>query len=72
MTLASYFGAIIDDITFSEAARAPDPSRMLRADRQAAITLNRLRAFTQDGFADLHRVPQWNQAFVAASPQAER
>ena len=48
------------------------PARMLRGYNQAAITLNLLRAFTQGGFADLHRVQQWNQAFVAASPQGER
>jgi 3-deoxy-7-phosphoheptulonate synthase len=45
---------------------------MLRAYSQSAITLNLLRAFTQGGFADLARVQQWNQAFIAASPQGER
>ncbi|HEX4173308.1 MAG TPA: 3-deoxy-7-phosphoheptulonate synthase, partial [Acetobacteraceae bacterium] len=38
----------------------------------SAVTLNLLRAFTQGGFADLARVQQWNQAFVATSPQGER
>jgi 3-deoxy-7-phosphoheptulonate synthase len=71
-TLPSYFGDIINDISFTANARTPDPARMLRAYNQAAITLNLLRAFTQGGFADLHRVQQWNQAFVAASPQGER
>ena len=45
---------------------------MLRAYNQSAITLNLLRAFTQGGFADLARVQQWNQAFVAASAQGAR
>ncbi|HEY1934650.1 MAG TPA: 3-deoxy-7-phosphoheptulonate synthase class II [Acetobacteraceae bacterium] len=72
VTLPSYFGDIINDIGFTAAARAPDPARMVRAYGQAAITLNLLRAFTQGGFADLHRVHQWNQAFVAASAQGER
>jgi 3-deoxy-7-phosphoheptulonate synthase len=71
-TLPSYFGDIINGSDFSAAARTPDPARMLRGYSQAAITLNLLRAFTQGGFADLHRVQQWNQAFVAASPQSER
>jgi 3-deoxy-7-phosphoheptulonate synthase len=71
-TLPSYFGDIINDSAFTEAARTPDPARMLRGYNQAAITLNLLRAFTQGGFADLHRVQQWNQAFVAASPQGAR
>ena len=72
VTLPSYRGDIVNDITFDAAARTPDPSRMLRAYNQSAITLNLLRAFTQGGFADLARVQQWNQAFIAASPQGER
>lgn len=71
-TLPSYFGDVINGAAFTAAARTPDPARMLRGYSQAAITLNLLRAFTQGGFADLHRVQQWNQAFVAASPQGER
>ena len=72
VTLPSYRGDIVNDIAFDAAARTPDPARMLRAYNQSAITLNLLRAFTQGGFADLARVHQWNQAFVAASPQGER
>jgi 3-deoxy-7-phosphoheptulonate synthase len=72
VTLPSYRGDIVNEITFDVAARAPDPTRMLRAYNQSAITLNLLRAFTQGGFADLARVQQWNQAFIAASPQGER
>jgi 3-deoxy-7-phosphoheptulonate synthase len=72
VTLPSYRGDIVNDIGFDAVARVPDPARMLRAYNQSAITLNLLRAFTQGGFADLARVQQWNQAFVAASPQGER
>src|SRR6201995_5686675 len=72
VTLPSYRGDIVNDIAFDATARVPDPARMLRAYNQSAITLNLLRAFTQGGFADLARVQQWNQAFVAASPQGER
>ena len=72
VSLPSYRGDIINDAAFIAAARVPDPSRMLRAYHQAAITLNLLRAFAQGGFADLHRVQQWNQAFVAASPLGAR
>src|SRR5215472_4204504 len=67
ITLPSYRGDIVNGIAFDAAARVPDPERMLRAYNQSAITLNLLRAFTQGGFADLARVQQWNQAFVAAS-----
>jgi 3-deoxy-7-phosphoheptulonate synthase len=72
VTLPSYRGDIVNDIAFDATARVPDPARMLRAYNQSAITLNLLRAFTQGGFADLARVQQWNQAFVAASPQGAR
>ena len=72
VTLPSYRGDIVNDIAFDAAARVPDPARMLRAYNQSAITLNLLRAFTQGGFADLARVQQWNQAFIASSPQGER
>jgi 3-deoxy-7-phosphoheptulonate synthase len=72
VALPSYRGDIVNGIAFDAAARTPDPSRMLRAYNQSAITLNLLRAFTQGGFADLARVQQWNQVFIAASPQGER
>jgi 3-deoxy-7-phosphoheptulonate synthase len=72
ITLPSYRGDIVNDIAFDATARVPDPARMLRAYNQSAITLNLLRAFTQGGFADLARVQQWNQDFVANSPQGER
>ena len=71
-TLPSYRGDIVNDFAFTTAARVPDPARMRQAYHQSAITLNLLRAFAQGGFADLHRVQQWNQDFVAASPQGER
>ena len=72
VTLPSYRGDIVNGIAFDAEARMPDPTRMLRTYNQSAITLNLLRAFTQGGFADLARVQQWNQAFIAASPQGER
>ncbi len=72
VTLPAYRGDIINGAGFSPAARTPDPARMLRAYHQSAVTLNLLRAFAQGGFADLHRVQQWNQAFIAASPQGAR
>jgi 3-deoxy-7-phosphoheptulonate synthase len=72
VTLPSYRGDIVNDAAFTAAARIPDPARMVRAYNQAAITLNLLRALTQGGFASLHRVHAWTQAFVAASPLGER
>ncbi len=70
--LPSYRGDIVNGIEFDAAARAPDPERLLRAYNQSAATLNLLRAFAQGGFADLHKVHQWNQQFLAGSPQGQR
>ena len=72
MTMPSYLGDIINGMEFEEAARQPDPQRMLRAYNQSAATLNLLRAFSQGGFADLHSVHRWNLGFVERSPQGER
>ncbi|KZD12115.1 class II 3-deoxy-7-phosphoheptulonate synthase [Oceanibaculum pacificum] len=72
VSLPSYRGDIINGMEFEEAARQPDPQRMLRAYNQAASTLNLLRAFSQGGFADLHSVHRWNLGFVERSPQGER
>lgn len=70
--LPSYRGDIVNDIAFEAAGREPDPTRMLRAYNQAASSLNLLRAFASGGFADLHKVHQWNMSFVADSPQGAR
>ncbi len=70
VTLPIYRGDIINGP--EPDAREPDPSRMIDAYHQSAITLNLLRAFAQGGFADLRRVQAWTQDFVAGSPAAAR
>jgi 3-deoxy-7-phosphoheptulonate synthase len=70
--LPSFRGHLINDVAFTAEARIPVPARMIQAYHQSASTLNLLRAFTTGGFADLSRVHQWNQEFVAASPQGQR
>ncbi|WP_339706925.1 3-deoxy-7-phosphoheptulonate synthase class II [uncultured Sphingosinicella sp.] len=72
VSLPSYRGDIVNDITFESAAREPNPQRMLRAYMQSAATLNLLRAFAQGGFANLHQVHKWNLDFVGRSPWAEK
>ena len=72
VTLPSYRGDIINGIEFDETARVPDPARQRMAYRQAAATLNLLRAFAQGGYASLENVHKWMLGFVADSPQAER
>ncbi len=70
--LPSYRGDIINDIAFTPESRHPDPQRMLQAYLQSASTLNLLRAFSQGGFADIHRVHAWNLGFASGTPGSER
>ncbi|MFZ6003828.1 MAG: class II 3-deoxy-7-phosphoheptulonate synthase [Actinomycetota bacterium] len=72
LELPSFRGHIVNDITPTAAARVPDPDRLLQAYHQSASTLNLLRAFVKGGFADLARVHQWNQEFVASSREGQR
>lgn len=72
VSLPSYRGDIINSFEFTEAARKPDPNRMLEAYHRGASTLNLLRAFSQGGLADLHQVNRWNMAFVENNPLKER
>jgi 3-deoxy-7-phosphoheptulonate synthase len=70
--LPSFRGHIVNDPTASEAARIPNPERLVQAYHQSASTLNLLRAFTKGGFADLSRVHAWTQEFVSSSPEGRR
>ena len=70
--LPSYRGDIINDIAFTAQARTPDPRRQLQAYRQAAATLNLLRAFATGGYANLGSVRQWMLGFIKDSPQSRR
>ena len=72
LELPSYRGDIVNGSEFEVDARIPDPRRQLQAYRQAAATLNLLRAFAGGGYADLERVHQWNLGFVKDSPQGHR
>ena len=62
--LPSYRGDIVNDIEFTTEARIPDPERMLRGYTQSSATLNLLRAFSQGGYADIHRVHSWTLGFT--------
>ena len=72
VTLPSYRGDIINGIDFDAKSRVPDPARQRMAYRQAAATLNLLRAFAQGGYASLENVHKWMLDFVADSPQSGR
>lgn len=71
-TLPSYRGDMVNAMEFTAEARTPDPDRLMQGYNQSAATLNLIRAFAQGGYADLHKVHQWNLGFVDDSPLAER
>ncbi len=70
--LPSYRGDLINDIAANEAARQPDPQRLLQVFNQSAVTLNYIRSLASGGYASLNRVNKWNLNFVENSPQGER
>jgi 3-deoxy-7-phosphoheptulonate synthase len=72
LDLPSFRGHIVNDATPTEAARVPNPERLVQAYHQSAATLNLVRAFSKGGFADLNRVHAWTQEFVASSPEGRR
>ncbi|MBM3691449.1 MAG: 3-deoxy-7-phosphoheptulonate synthase class II [Actinobacteria bacterium] len=72
ITLPVYRGDAVNDIEFNEAARQPDPWRMVRAYHASSATLNLVRAFTQGGYADLREVHSWNQDFVKQTKTGDK
>ncbi len=71
VTLPSYRGDIVNGPDFTEAARVPDPHRLLRAHARSALTMNFVRALVDGGFADLHHPEYWNLSWLEHSPLAE-
>ncbi len=72
LELPSYRGDIVNDIALDRTAREPDPARQLMAYRQAAATLNLLRAFATGGYANLENAHGWMLGFIKDSPQSAR
>ena len=70
--LPSYRGDIVNGYEGTDAARIPDPERMLQAYLQSAATLNLLRAFSQGGYADITRIHSWTLDFTAGQPGYEQ
>ena len=58
--LPSYRGDLVNGLAADEAARRPDPGRLLAAYFHASATLNHLRALAAGGFADLHHPERWD------------
>ena len=70
VTLPSYRGDLVNDIEFNEAARIPDPDRLLKAHAYSAMTMNFVRSLVDGGFADVHHTEYWDLSWVEHSPLA--
>lgn len=72
ITLPSYRGDFINGPDFTEAARVPDPRRMVKGHARSAMTMNFVRSLIDGGFADLHHPEYWDLDWVSQSPQSEQ
>lgn len=70
ISLPSYRGDIVNSPEFTEAARVPDPRRMIKAHARSAMTMNFVRSLIDGGFADLHHPEFWELGWVEQSPNA--
>jgi len=62
--ILNYRGDLINSYETNAVARTPDPQRMLEAYNKAGLTLNFLRALSDEGFADLQHPEQWELDFM--------
>jgi len=60
----NYRGDLINRFDPNVDARMPDPKRFVEGYHKAAVTLNFLRALSDEGFADLHHPEQWELNFM--------
>lgn len=60
----NYRGDLINNFEASASARHPDPRRLVQAYEKAALSLNFLRALSDEGFADLQHPEQWELDFM--------
>jgi 3-deoxy-7-phosphoheptulonate synthase len=70
--LPSYRGDMVNGMEFEEAARQPDPERLLKVYHQSTATLNFLRSLSRNHFASLQQISRWNMDFIEGSAQGRR
>ena len=64
VSLASYFGDLVNCPEFTPESRHPDPHLMVRGYQHAGVTLNFIRSLIDGGFADLHHPENWDLRFM--------
>jgi 3-deoxy-7-phosphoheptulonate synthase len=62
--IANYRGDLINSIKPIKEARIADPRRLIEGYHKSALTLNFLRALSDEGFADLHHPEYWELDFM--------
>jgi 3-deoxy-7-phosphoheptulonate synthase len=62
--MMNYRGDLINSFVPDVEARLPNPSRLVEAYHKAALSLNFLRALSDEGFADLQHPEQWELDFM--------
>jgi 3-deoxy-7-phosphoheptulonate synthase len=62
--MLNYRGDLINSYAPNKEARVPDPQRLVEAYEKSALTLNFLRALSDEGFADLQHPEQWELDFM--------
>jgi 3-deoxy-7-phosphoheptulonate synthase len=60
----NYRGDLINGYASNSGTRTPDPERLIEGYHKAGLTLNFLRALSDEGFADLHYPEQWELDFM--------
>lgn len=66
--IPSYRGDLINSIEPKLEARIADPQRLIEGYNKSALTLNFLRALSDEGFADLHHPEYWELDFMKQNP----
>ncbi|MCC5912985.1 MAG: 3-deoxy-7-phosphoheptulonate synthase [Balneolaceae bacterium] len=62
--MLNYRGDLINSYEPKRDARQPDPRRLIKAYEKSALSLNFLRALSDEGFADLQHPEQWELDFM--------
>jgi 3-deoxy-7-phosphoheptulonate synthase len=66
--IPNYFGDLVNRIEPTQEARTPDPQRLIEGYHKSALTLNFLRALSDNSFADLHHPEYWELDFMRQNP----
>jgi 3-deoxy-7-phosphoheptulonate synthase len=70
VTLPAYRGDLVNGMEFTQAARTPNPERLIEGHARSAMTINFVRGLIDGGFADLHHPEYWDLDWVKVSPLA--